>query len=588
MATAGNSRICRSILLTITIFSLSLPAYAKYSGGTGEPNDPYQIATHEDLMLLGETPEDYDKHFILTADIDLDPNLPGRKVFDKAFIASFSGAFDGKGYTISHLTINGVLFGWLESGAEVRDLGVVYVNITGTGDYIGGIVGSSSGAVTNCYCTGVVVGDRYVGGLMGYNGSGVITHCYSTCVVSGRWYVGGLVGNNAGDVTQCYSRGTVNGRYYVGGLVASNSGSVTECYSVGLINGIGPAFGGLVGVNQGIVTASFWDTQVSSRTRSEGGTNKTTSQMHDIRTYLDAQWDFVGEFASGTHEVWQMPEGGGYPVLAMLSGYAPTQLQGSGTPEDPYLISDVLDLGAMVYYSPYSHYRLAASIDLSGIRWAAAVIPWFAGTFDGNNLTISHLTITGGSYLGMFGHLESGGEVRDLGVVDVNIAGSYYVGGLVGINYSDNLSNCYSTGAVSGESDVGGFVGKNGGETANCYSTSTVSGGSSVGGLVGANWVRREGGAGDSLSKWTALSPSATAPVRSVAYTPSEASWAQMAVRLSTATAPVQSVEIVLSVDWSARIWYTTTRRLSQLLLRALLPNATASALSAAMTLSAG
>ena len=66
---------------------VGLPAQAKYSGGTGEPNDPYQIATAADLIALGETPDDYDKHFILTADIDLDPNLPGRKVFDKAVIA---------------------------------------------------------------------------------------------------------------------------------------------------------------------------------------------------------------------------------------------------------------------------------------------------------------------------------------------------------------------------------------------------------------------------------------------------------------------------------------------------------------------
>ena len=103
----------------------------KYGGGTGEPNDPYQIATAEDLMLLGETPEDYDKHFILTADIDLDPNLPGRKIFDKAVIAPdtdpcdldlwvgggplftgicFNGVFDGNGHTISHLTITGESF----------------------------------------------------------------------------------------------------------------------------------------------------------------------------------------------------------------------------------------------------------------------------------------------------------------------------------------------------------------------------------------------------------------------------------------------------------------------------------------------
>lgn len=56
--------------LFLTIIS---NAYAKYSGGTGEPNDPYQIATAVDLIALGEDANDYDKHFILTADIDLDP-----------------------------------------------------------------------------------------------------------------------------------------------------------------------------------------------------------------------------------------------------------------------------------------------------------------------------------------------------------------------------------------------------------------------------------------------------------------------------------------------------------------------------------
>ena len=77
----------RATILTLAICLIAIPAYARYSGGTGEPNDPYQIATSEDLMLLGETPEDYDKHFILTDDIDLDPNLHGRKVFDRAVIA---------------------------------------------------------------------------------------------------------------------------------------------------------------------------------------------------------------------------------------------------------------------------------------------------------------------------------------------------------------------------------------------------------------------------------------------------------------------------------------------------------------------
>ena len=108
MTKARHSRVLRIIPLFITISVLSFPAYSKYNGGTGEPNDPYQIATAADLIALGEEPNDYDKHFIMTADIDLDPNLPGRKVFDRAVIApdvnnvdggfqgtAFSGVFDG-------------------------------------------------------------------------------------------------------------------------------------------------------------------------------------------------------------------------------------------------------------------------------------------------------------------------------------------------------------------------------------------------------------------------------------------------------------------------------------------------------------
>ena len=71
------------------LYELDAIATKKYAGGTGEPNNPYQIATAADLILLGDSPEDYYKHFILTADIDLDPNLPGRKVFDRAVIAPF-------------------------------------------------------------------------------------------------------------------------------------------------------------------------------------------------------------------------------------------------------------------------------------------------------------------------------------------------------------------------------------------------------------------------------------------------------------------------------------------------------------------
>ncbi len=143
-------------------------APCKYTGGSGTANDLYQIATAADLIALGETPEDYDKHFILTADIDLDPNLPGRKVFDKAVIGSyadpFTGVFDGNDQAISNMTIEGGgylgLFEMLGSEAEVKNLGLVDVNITGSGEHVGGIAGNNrGGSITTCYCTGSVTGD---------------------------------------------------------------------------------------------------------------------------------------------------------------------------------------------------------------------------------------------------------------------------------------------------------------------------------------------------------------------------------------------------------------------------------------------
>ena len=74
------------LVILVTFLTLS-PVEAQYSGGSGTAENPYQIATAQDLILLSETPDDYDEHFILTADIDLDPNRPSGKVFYKAVIA---------------------------------------------------------------------------------------------------------------------------------------------------------------------------------------------------------------------------------------------------------------------------------------------------------------------------------------------------------------------------------------------------------------------------------------------------------------------------------------------------------------------
>jgi hypothetical protein len=388
MLALSNSPILRTVAFLIAVCFLSLPAYAKYSGGTGKPNDPYQIATAADLIALGETPEDYDKHFIMTADIDLDPNLPGHRVFHEAVIARvtlnsdpnslsvvgapFRGVFDGNGHTISHLAIDGGacvgLFGCLESEAEVRNLGVVNVSIAAAISDVGALVGCNFGIVARCYSTGSISGFSQVGGLVGLNYSGNLIACYSRCMVSGSnsigglvgkngtqsrhdrpsgsmtqcysaghvsgtaWGTGGLAGSSDGAVTQCYSTAAVCGHTVVGGLVGCNYKTVTECYSTGAVTGLDDV-GGLTGV-LGTAIACFWDIQTSGQSISVGGTGKTTAEMQAAQTFLDAGWDFP--------DVWVIWDGYDYPHLTCEPG-----------PNTPLVFADINDPGFFGQMSRY-------------------------------------------------------------------------------------------------------------------------------------------------------------------------------------------------------------------------------------------
>jgi hypothetical protein len=286
--------------------------------GEGTQEVPYRIDTADQLILLGRASTLWGKHFILGADIDLDPNLQGRQVFSQAVIQVFSGVFDGNGHTISHLTIRGGshlgLFGQTGSGARISDLGLEAVDVNGT-RHVGGLVGNNrGGSITMSYSTGSIIGNHTVGGFVGRSIDGSISNSYSTVSVSGDFSVGGLVGSNNSDITTCYSTGTVTGGGYVGGLVGRNYGTITSCYSLGAVTGNNDV-GGLVGYNWGSITSSFWDVETSGLSSSDGGIGKTTAEMQTAPTFLEAGWDFVDETANGTEDIWWIDEGRDYPRL---------------------------------------------------------------------------------------------------------------------------------------------------------------------------------------------------------------------------------------------------------------------------------
>ena len=374
---------------------------------------------------------------------------------------------------------------------------------------IGGLVGENEGYVVDCYCSCILDAQDRVGGLVGMN-EGVVTASYSSAGVQGRDEIGGLAGYNSynAEIVNCYADGDVFGRRDVGGLVGNNttafpragkirSGTIRNCYSIVLVSGEHDV-GGLVGRNgdEGI-SGSFWDIEASGQTTSAGGVGKTTAEMQDPNTFIDASWYFVSE-PGGPSDIWLEPDGGGYPILWwQLSPLPelPTFSGGTGEPDDPYLISTADELNS-IGHNPRlmaAYFKLINDIDLVGVNFSLIGNRWypFHGTFDGNGHTISNFsyTSTEAAYIGLFRYAV-GAEIKDLGLISPNVhvdRGDFH-GSLVGCLDTGTITNCYvETGSVSGNDYVGGLLGSNSGAVTNCYATGEVTGEDAVGGLVGEN-----------------------------------------------------------------------------------------------------
>lgn len=257
------------------------------------------------MINLSVNPNDYDKHFILTANIDL-----AGEVFTSAVIAAdmdssnwdyegtpFTGVFDGDGFSITNLTIAGHdqdyigLFGCLGEDGQVKKLGLKQVDIVGR-DMVGIVCGWNEGGILKSGVSGQVTGSGdYIGGLCGANAA-VIDQCSVVGAVEGNLYIGGLCGENDAEIFRSFATAAISGYRYAGGLCGDNSGQISQSYAVGAVTG-NRNLGGLCGIGSGAVSDSFWDTQTTGRATSSGGTGKTTAEMQDIQTFLAAGWDFV-------------------------------------------------------------------------------------------------------------------------------------------------------------------------------------------------------------------------------------------------------------------------------------------------------
>ncbi len=287
MKTARNFQTRRTIPFLIALFLLGLPTHAQYGGGTGEPNDPYLIYTVDDLTAIGAEPNDWDKHFKLMADIDLDPNLPGGRVFTQAVIhtramilsdfggtiilSGFEGDFDGNDCTISNLTIRAEdqervgLFSGIGTEGRVHHLVLDDIDIVAW-RYAGGLAAVNSGQISNCRVKGRLSGYDFLGGLVGVNRGTIVDSGAAVNVrCDGRYPgdVGGLVGwHQDGRIARCCATGAVSAGdtgAWLGGLVGHTGyihlccpPSVTDSYATGPVTAGAEScsLGGLVGYDR--------------------------------------------------------------------------------------------------------------------------------------------------------------------------------------------------------------------------------------------------------------------------------------------------------------------------------------------------
>ena len=462
----------------------------------------------------------------------------------------FSGKYNGGGFTIAGLyTEAGTtssysyqgLFGYIEGTtsnfAEIHDVGIIDSNIQGY-RYIGGIAGyaASSLTITNCYNTGSVTGSSdYVGGIAGdASYFSTITNCYNTGSVSGNNQVGGIAGSAyfSTSIKNCYNTGSVIGSAgsasRVGGIAgsASERATITNCYNTGSVSGEDDV-GGIAGYASSTIRNCYWGGNCTLSVAVGGGsaaTNCGTCTIEEVKSlswYSDSSkwnssypWDFetVWTFVDGMND--------GYPVLQAFIGpdndgywtdagnYADNFAGGSGTSTDPYLISTPQQLARLAYLingsssSSYRslHYEQTANLNMSAYWWDAIGYSssyYFGGHYNGGGFTIAGLYTEAGttsdySYQGLFGYIEGTtsnfAEIHDVGIIDSNIQGYRYIGGIAGHASSSTITNCYNTGSVIGSAgSVGGIAGRASERATitNCYNTGSVSGQDDVGGIAG-------------------------------------------------------------------------------------------------------
>ena len=446
---------------------------------------------------------------------------------------AFSGTYDGQRYSIENIYISidtGVvvgLFGLTDNNSTIKNInlysGKIESFVASEWLDIGGIAGSNSGLIENCYNRIEVSGNNgyNVGGIAGKNG-GKIKNCYNTGKISGKCKIGGITGFNFANIVEnCYNTGNIISKIEneimnippgVGGIVGTNeaiyddtSCVIQNCYNIGRIeslleNGIGS----IVGVNKNDVKNTYYLLGTAI-----GGINSTdVAGQAEVRSaeFMKSKY-FVKELGE---ENWKIASGvnDGYPILTWQVGEKiepefETVSTAQALKDMAHIVNDMGETFEGKTVTQQNDIDLSTVCSETLGNW----IPigdygtntnlYFAGTFEGNGNTISNLYINASEndYQGLFGYTNHA-TVSNLIIERIKILGRYNIGSIIGVDADS--SRIYNThirsGELIGSGCVGGITGITNGNIIKCTNYSSVSSYSAnveewaIGGISGGSY----------------------------------------------------------------------------------------------------
>ena len=430
------------------------------AAGTAE--DPILICNYEELKMIAT--HGLDKHYILGTDIDAsdswsegtdscnaydpdgDPDIPETTpCTGMAPLGNLTGAFDGAGHEISNLFISSDaakigLFSDLAEGKSIKNVHLESIRVHGraTGAKVGGLLGSSSGVVSNASVSGkfsigvTATSDYHMGGLVGAQGGAAGSEISNVRAFDIEMRDTGtssalstLVGSSAGGtISNCsVGGGDVQGGNRAGGVVGSASGtlSIESCAVEDTAMSSFKNVGGLVGyINATEVTIN------------ESYAKNTEVTSTSTQTYYSSAGGLVGLVNSGN--------------LHIIMSYAHTS-----TVTTEGLGGGLLGHGGNVQIF-YSHSYLG-----SVTANTAGGLVGISGTGTSIYSSASHTEVSGASSSGgLVGHLQQT-ELKNsyvTGAVEIDDSGTE--GGLIAFPSSSEVSNSFWDTEATGQADSDG------------------------------------------------------------------------------------------------------------------------------------